>query len=147
MPGRSTKLEVCVDTIVGLLAAKAGGADQVELCSSLAEGGLTPSAGLMQAAAEIGMTCHVMIRPRAGDFRYSPQEVDVMLHDIAAAQQFGHAGVVLGAENAEGALDLNLLDRLVAASEGLDKTLHRVVDVVADRTDMGQVRSVVTEKR
>jgi copper homeostasis protein len=77
------KLEVCVDSFAGLMAARKGGADRIELCSSFTEGGLTPSAGLMQAAAQIGIPSHVMIRPRNGDFNYDRHDIEIMAHDIS----------------------------------------------------------------
>ena len=79
------KLEVCVDSFAGLMATIQGGADRIELCCSLNEGGLTPSAGLMQAAAQTGISCHAMIRPHAGDFNYDPHEFEITAHDISSA--------------------------------------------------------------
>ena len=81
-----TALEVCVDTLEGAKAAQAGGAQRVELCAALSEGGLTPSAGLMQAAAQLDIPCYAMIRPRSGLFHFSPREVEIMLADIAQAR-------------------------------------------------------------
>lgn len=126
-------LEVCVDTVAGLDAAIAGGADRIEMCSALALGGLTPSAGLMAEAASRGVPVMAMIRPRAGDFVWSEAEVAVMERDIAAARAAGLAGVVLGASVADGRLDGPVLRRLVAASQGMDLTLHRCFDLVPDK--------------
>ncbi len=128
----SPKIEVCVDTIEGLLAAMQGGADRVELCSSLNEGGQTPSAGLIKCAAETDVPCFVMIRPRAGDFRYSADEVKIMVHDIAIVRDYGLAGIVFGAEGEGKTLDVELLRRLQSASHRLGTTLHRVIDCVSD---------------
>lgn len=125
-------LEVCVDTIAGVYAAHAGGAGRVELCASLSEGGLTPSAGLMQAAAQAPIPCVAMIRPRSGLFMFSDAEVDIMLGDIAAARAAGLAGVVLGVQTESGALNLPVLRQLSAAADGMARTLHRVIDVVPD---------------
>ncbi len=124
-------LEVCVDNPAGVRAAVRGGADRIELCSALEVGGLTPSAGLMQAAAGCGVPVLAMIRPRSGDFAFSADEVAVMRADIAAARAAGLAGVVLGAARA-GALDQGVLADLVAAAQGLDMTLHRAVDLCDD---------------
>ena len=126
-------LEVCVDTIDGVLAARVGGAVRVELCASLSEGGLTPSVGLMQAAARAGIPCFAMIRPRSGLFHFSGEEAAIMLADVAAARAAGLAGVVLGAQAADGGLDLALLRRLRDAAAGMAATLHRVIDVVPDQ--------------
>jgi copper homeostasis protein len=125
-------LEVCVDTYQGAVAAVQGGAGRIELCSSLSEGGLTPSAGLMHAAASLTVPCYAMIRPRSGLFAFSDDEVAIMLADIATARAAGLAGVVLGAQGADGALDVALLRRLVEAAGPLGCTLHRVIDVVPD---------------
>jgi copper homeostasis protein len=125
-------LEVCVDTIEGAEAAVMGGAGRIELCSSLSEGGLTPSAGLMRAAARLPVPSYAMIRPRSGLFDFSEPEVLIMLDDIRAARNAGLAGVVLGAQGPGGGLDTALLARLVAAAGDLGCTLHRVIDVVPD---------------
>jgi copper homeostasis protein len=109
-------LEVCVDSLEGLAAAVAGGADRVELCAALALGGLTPSAGMMAAAAGCGVPVMAMIRPRAGDFVWSEADVRVMEADIATARASGLEGVVLGASRPDGQLDLAVLRRLVAAA-------------------------------
>jgi copper homeostasis protein len=125
-------LEVCVDTVAGLDAAVAGGADRIELCSVLALGGLTPSAGFMCHAAGCGVPVMAMIRPRAGDFTWSEAELQLMEADIAAARAAGLAGVVLGASLPDGRLDGAALGRLAAAARGLDLTVHRCFDLVPD---------------
>lgn len=123
-------LEVCVDDLAGLEAAVEGGADRVELCSALALGGLTPSAGLMEVAATFDIPCNAIIRPRAGDFIYSEEEIDIMRADIEAVRDAGLAGVVLGACLPDGRLDRMVLDTLAKAAKGLDLTLHRAFDLV-----------------
>ena len=125
-------LEVCVDTLAGAEAALRGGAFRVELCSSLSEGGLTPSAGLMRAAARLPLPCYAMIRPRSGLFAFSGAEAEIMLADVAAARAAGLAGVVLGAQGPDGALETDLLKELIAAARGMGVSLHRVIDVVPD---------------
>ncbi|MGL6211569.1 MAG: copper homeostasis protein CutC, partial [Paracoccaceae bacterium] len=127
-------LEVCVDTVAGLEAAVAGGADRIELCTGLALGGLTPSAGLMRHAAGCGVPVMAMIRPRAGDCVWSEAELLAMEADIAAAQAAGLAGAVLGASMPDGCLDRVALARLVQAAQGMDLTLHRCFDLVPDMT-------------
>ncbi len=126
------ELEICVDTFEGACRAVEGGADRIELCSALSEGGLTPSAGLMSAAARLSVPCYAMIRPRSGLFRFSDTEVDIMLGDIATARRAGLAGVVLGVQIADGALSVPVLQKLVEAADRLGKSLHRVIDVVPD---------------
>jgi len=125
-------LEVCVDTIEGAYAAATGGAARVELCSSLSEGGLTPSRGLMKAVADLPIPACAMIRPRSGLFHFSQAEERIMLSDIDAVRTAGLAGVVLGAQTPDGALNMQMLSRLIAAADGLGTSLHRVIDVVPD---------------
>lgn len=128
-------LEVCVDTAAGLAAAVAGGADRVELCAALGVGGLTPSRGMMALAAGCGVPVHVLIRPRAGGFRYSQAEIAAMGADVAAARAAGLQGVVIGAAGADGRLELAVLARLVEAARGMAVTLNRVFDLVPDRVE------------
>ena len=125
-------LEICVDTLEGARAAEAGGADRVELCAALSEGGLTPSAGLMRAAAGLGIPAVAMIRPRSGLFHFSEDEIGIMLADVECARTTGLAGVVLGVQGADGALDAAALARLCEAAAGMETSLHRVIDVVPD---------------
>ncbi|WFU01210.1 copper homeostasis protein CutC [Rhizobium sp. CB3171] len=125
-------LEVCVEDIAGLNAAIAGGGDRIELCSALAVGGLTPSAGLMAAAARAPIPAYAMIRPRAGSFVYSADEQDIMKSDIDAARHAGLPGVVLGASLPDGRLDSDTLRALADHVGSLGKTLHRAFDLVPD---------------
>ena len=126
-------LEVCVDSVPGLQAAIEGGADRIELCSALALGGLTPSAGFMAHAAQSSpIAVHALIRPRAGDFVFDAMEVEAMIADIDCARACGLAGVVIGASLPDGRLDGAVLSELVAAADGLDMTLHRAFDLVPD---------------
>ena len=127
------KLEVCVDDALGLAEAVAGGADRVELCAALSIGGLTPTLGLMRAAAVCGVPCYPIIRPRAGDFVFAPAEVEVMRADIRAAREMGLPGVVLGASLPDGRLDVAVLAQLLAEAEDMDVTLHRAIDLAPDK--------------
>ncbi|MBR9763824.1 MAG: copper homeostasis protein CutC [Rhodobacteraceae bacterium] len=124
-------LEICVDTADGIHAAVEGGADRIELCSALDLGGLTPSAGLMRLAAEAPLPAFAMIRPRAGGFNWSVEEIAAMETEVLAARAAGLAGVVIGATRS-GRLDLAVLSRLIRAAEGMQVTLHRCVDLLAD---------------
>jgi len=125
-------LEICVDDFAGLEAAIVGGADRIELCSALGSGGLTPSPGFMAIAAKAPIPVHALIRPRAGHFTYSMDEIAVMEADILAAREAGLAGVVIGATTDTAALDIDAIRRLIKAADGLDLTLHRAIDVVSD---------------
>lgn len=125
-------LEVCVDTAEGLRIAVEGGADRIELCAALSVAGLTPSAGLIAFARDIGIPVYAMIRPTVGGFVYGPDEIDLMRRDIDAVRRAGLAGVVIGASLPTGALDEASLGRLVRHAEGLGVTLHRAFDIVPD---------------
>jgi copper homeostasis protein len=125
-------LEVCVDSTEGMLAAVAGGADRIELCSALEVGGMTPSYGQMRRAATVGVPVHALIRSWAGEFVFGPDEVATMLDDIGAAKAAGLAGVVIGAALADGRLDSDALARMRDAAAGLSVTLHRAFDLVPD---------------
>ncbi len=132
MNNKKVMFEVCVDSAQGLHAAIAGGADRIELCAALALGGLTPSAGLLYSSARMFKQSHVMIRPRPGDFVYTPDDIDVMLADIDAVKTAGLEGVVLGALRSDNSLDTDALQTLSASAGDLDKTLHRAFDLTAD---------------
>jgi copper homeostasis protein len=124
------RVEISVESVAGAQMAKKAGAARVELCAGLSDGGLTPSAALIEAAAELVET-HVLIRPRPGDFHYSHDELDLMVRDIVAAGQRGAAGVVVGALTAEGTVH-DACAAFVDAAAGLQVTFHRAIDVSAD---------------
>lgn len=126
-------LEVCVGDPEGLDAAVAGGADRIELCSALELGGLTPSPGLLRRARGCPVPVHVLLRPRPGDFCYSPAELAALADDLEAVVDAGLDGVVLGVSRPDLTLDEAALAALVARAGELQKTLHRVFDLVPDR--------------
>ncbi|MGF9694461.1 copper homeostasis protein CutC [Rhizobium sp. 0TCS1.26] len=128
-------LEICVDNAEGLFSAIEGGGDRIELCSALSVGGLTPSRGFMTLAGRQPIPVFAMIRPRAGSFVFSPEEVEIMKADIDAARAAGLAGVVIGANLADGRLDMATLATLCRHADGLDRTLHRAFDVTPDKTE------------
>lgn len=127
-------LEICVDSVAGLRAAVENGADRIELCAALSEGGLTPSKGVMDMASRLSKPVRAMIRPRAGNFTYSGIELDVMRRDIDETAACGLEGVVLGCNDELGDLDETALASLVdhARAFGLKVTLHRSFDLVRD---------------
>lgn len=127
---RQCTLEVCVETPAALEACK-GLADRIELCAGLDIGGLTPSPGMMALAAASGLETHVLIRNRPGDFTMTAEDLAEATRTIKAVRDHGLAGVVIGAER-DGALDLAALDEMARSADGLDITLHRVIDVVDD---------------
>jgi len=128
------RLEVCVDNVHGLAEALAGGADRIELCGALEVGGLTPSAGLLRAAAASPVPVVAMIRPRSGDFVFDEAETQLMLLEIDAVAAAGLQGVVLGASLPDGQLDRHTLERLLrrAMDHGLGCSLHRAIDLCPD---------------
>jgi len=151
------RVDICVDSIDGVLAALGGGADSIELCSALALGGLTPSLGLIRAARDAiarhnadgvaldprrGRTyLVVLIRPRPGDFVYDEREARIMVAEIAAAQAAGADSVAVGClapDDGGGGfhVDVSLLSRLTAAADDagllLPCTFHRAFDLIRD---------------
>lgn len=126
-------LEVCVDSLDSALAAQAGGADRIELCSSLAEGGLTPSLGFLQVVRKhLSIPIMVMIRPRGGDFCYSEVELEAMQQDIQHAKQAGADGVVFGVLNTDGTIAVKATKALIKLAQPLNVTFHRAFDLTRD---------------
>jgi copper homeostasis protein len=128
------QFEVCANSVESCLAAQKGGANRVELCAGIPEGGTTPSYGEISVAREVldATRLHVIIRPRGGDFLYSPIEVKAMLKDIEMAKQLKADGVVFGCLTAEGEIDLTIMQELMKAAQGLSVTFHRAFDVCRD---------------
>ena len=126
------QLEVAVQDPAGAATARDAGADRVELCAALDLGGLTPSIAMVEAVVATGIPVHVLVRPRAGGFRYSATEVSLMVRDIEAIVDTGAAGVVIGALTADDTLDRHALKALRDAAEGREVSVHRCVDVLAD---------------
>jgi copper homeostasis protein len=128
-----TLVEAAVETLDSALAAERAGADRIELCDNLSEGGTTPDGGLVAAIVErIQLPVFVLIRPRAGDFVYSASEFDVMVRDIELTRTMGIAGIVTGALDASGRVDVKRTRSLVKAAGGLPVTFHRAIDSAAD---------------
>jgi copper homeostasis protein len=128
-----TILEACVDSIEGALAAEAGGADRIELCAALSEGGLTPSAGTIAVARQrVAIAAHLMIRPRGGDFLYTDVEFASMQRDVEMAKRLGAAGIVLGLLLPDGSIDLARTRQLTEQARPLSVTFHRAFDMTND---------------
>ncbi|RGN38076.1 copper homeostasis protein CutC [Bacteroides oleiciplenus] len=125
------QFEVCANSAESCLAAQAGGANRVELCAGIPEGGTTPSYGDIVIAREVlnNTLLHIIIRPRGGDFLYSPIEQRIMLKDISNARRLGADGLVFGCLTAKGDVDMSLMKQLMEASEGISVTFHRAFDV------------------
>ena len=127
-------VEVCANGVESCIAAQAGGADRVELCTGIPEGGTTPSYGEIKVARRVLTTTrlHVIIRPRGGDFLYSDLEVERMAADIAVCRELGVDGVVFGCLNADGTIDIDKNRYLMECSRGMSVTMHRAFDRTAD---------------
>ncbi len=125
-------LEICVDSPASAAAAQQGGADRVELCSALDLGGLTPSQGLLRAVVrESAIPVNVLVRPRQGDFYYDAAELAVICEDIRTAAGEGAAGIVCGALDMDGNIDMRAMEAMMRAAGGLPVTFHRAFDVCA----------------
>jgi copper homeostasis protein len=129
-------VEAAVDTFAGALAAQADGVHRIELCGPLTDGGTTPSAGLIaRCSDELLVSVHALIRPRAGDFVYSEDEVLIMLKDIAVAKEFGVDGVVIGALTAEGDIDAETMSQLITMASPVRVGFHRAFDQARDQDE------------
>ena len=127
------RVEICVDSVESALAAERGGADRVELCDNLLEGGTTPSAGAIKVARrllKIGL--QVIIRPRGGDFLFSDVEMEVMREDVRMAKDLGADGVVIGILTADGDIDQPRTAELIQLARPLNVTFHRAFDMCRD---------------
>ncbi|HVT33102.1 MAG TPA: copper homeostasis protein CutC [Rhodanobacteraceae bacterium] len=132
-PGKKPLLEIAANSVASALAAQEGGADRVELCASLGEGGLTPSYATIALARErLAIPVHVLIRPRAGDFLYDEIELETMCRDIETCLRLGCDGVVIGALDADGNVAIETCKTLLAAAGTLDVTFHRAFDLARD---------------
>ena len=126
-------LEVCVDSYASAMAAIAGGADRLELCSALAVGGLTPSPALLRQIREVSsIPVRCLMRTRGGDFLYTPEEIRQMAMEITMLKAEGADGFVIGCLTADGELDMNAVKPLLKAADGAGLTLHRCIDVSRD---------------
>lgn len=127
------KTEVCAYSLESCLTAQESGADRVELCAAMYEGGLTPSAATIRMAREmLEIELFVMIRPRGGDFLYSELEYRQMEQDLLFAKSCGVDGVVLGILKADGSVDVERTRRLVELAAPVKVTFHRAFDMAAD---------------
>lgn len=126
-----SKIEICANSVESAVKAQQAGAYRVELCAGIPEGGTTPSFGEIRMARQLltQTKLHVIIRPRGGDFLYSPLEQEIMLHDIKVSRQLGADGVVFGCLTAEGNVDMPLMKKLMNAVGDMSVTFHRAFDM------------------
>jgi copper homeostasis protein len=135
---RRLAVEIAVQDLEGVRIALGEGADRVELCSALGVGGLTPSPGMIERAAEIARDAgsvefvNVLVRPRAGGFSYTRDELDVVTHDIRHLRELGADGLVIGVLDDDGRVDFRTIRDLVVAAGPLAVTFHRAIDAAAD---------------
>lgn len=127
------EIEICAGNIQSVIEADKAGADRVELCENLLEGGTTPSIGSLVVAKEnTNLDVFALIRPRGGDFLYNKYEFEVMLKDIELLKQAGADGIVIGCLNPDFTVDYEMCSRLIEAANGLSVTFHRAFDIVPD---------------
>lgn len=129
-----SKIEICANSVESAVKAQQAGAYRVELCAGIPEGGTTPSFGEIRMARQLlnQTKLHVIIRPRGGDFLYSPLEQEIMLHDIKVSRQLGADGVVFGCLTAEGKVDMPLMKKLMNAVGDMSVTFHRAFDMCSN---------------
>jgi copper homeostasis protein len=129
---RTIIFELCAESVDACLAAREGGANRIELCSALSEGGLTPSHGLIhEAVRRSGLPVHVLLRPRGGDFVYTAAEFDVMREDLKHMRLLGASGIVLGVLHRDSTIDVERTRELVALAGPLEVTFNRAFDLSA----------------
>lgn len=130
------RIEICVNGYQSMINAQNGGADCAELCASLEVGGITPSYGtLKKVAANMKIPVRVLIRPRAGNYIYNEEEIEMMCSDIRLVKELGFEGVVIGALNDDGMLDIQAIKAMLKAGNGLKFTFHRAIDACVSPFD------------
>ena len=123
-------LECCVDSVESAVAAKAGGADRIELCSGLVIGGLSPSKALFQKIREkVDIPIRTLLRTRFGDFCYTAYEHEILKEEVKMFRQLGADGVVIGSLTPEGNLHMEQMKELVEEAGEMKVTLHRAFDM------------------
>jgi copper homeostasis protein len=133
-------LEVSVEGVDGLIVSQENGADRVELCASVLEGGITPSIGIVrQALRRARIPMFVIVRPRGGDFLYSEDEYEGMRQDIIACQQLGVPGVVTGCLTPDAQVDEQRTAELLQLARPMGFTFHRAFDMVRDQDEALEV--------
>lgn len=130
------RIEICANGYQSIINAQNGDADCAELCESLEVGGITPSYGILKkVAADMKIPVRVLIRPRAGNYIYNDEEIEIMCSDIKLVKELGFEGVVIGALNDNGTLDTQAIKVMLKAGEGLKFTFHRAIDACVNPFD------------
>ena len=126
-------IEICANSFASAKAAQDAGAHRVELCTQLSVGGLTPSYGCIEKAVkELDIEVHVLIRPRAGNFKYTHQELDIIKRDIVFCNSIGCEGVVSGVLNNHNQIDIQATQELIETSKNMEFTFHRAFDIIVN---------------
>jgi copper homeostasis protein len=129
-------LECCIDSVESAIYAQKGKVDRFELCGNLVIGGTTPNQSLFEEVRKYTNTkIHVLIRPRYGDFCYSDYEIEMICRDICLFSELGADGVVIGALNPDGTLNLPAMSMFMKETAGMSVTLHRAFDMCKDPMD------------
>lgn len=141
-------IEICANSLQSAINAQLGGAGRVELCDNLYEGGTTPSAAtIVLARKHLTIKLHVLIRPRGGDFLYSPLEMETIKQDILFCKNAGCDGVVLGFLNADGTVDMAKTREMIALARPMSVTFHRAFDMTPDAMEaLQQIISLGTDR-
>jgi copper homeostasis protein len=135
-------IELCLEDVAHAIRAEQLGANRIELCANLIEGGTTPSYGMIKSCVDhVEIPVHVMLRCRAGNFDYTPHELDIMLHDAEAAAGLGARGVVFGFLKPDLSLDVKKTEKMVQKCHGLGlkMTFHRAIDVCQNPMDAAKI--------
>ena len=127
------KIEICVDNVESAIDAQNAGADRIELCNNLQEGGTTPGSGtICSARNNLTIPLNVIIRPRGGDFLYSDLDYDIMRREIDTCGEYGVNGIVLGILESDGAIDVERTAKLIEFARPMSATFHRAFDMCKD---------------
>ncbi len=126
------KLELCAASTEAIRLAKELKFDRIELCQNLEQGGITPSIGMIEFALAHDIETHVLIRPRSGGFLYNRDEIEIILRDILVCKKIGVQGIVIGALNQVGEINVEFLSEVMDKSDGMEVTHHRAFDDVLD---------------
>lgn len=130
---RGKTIEVCVESLYSARVAQEQGADRVELCAALTEGGITPSMGMVKIVRDaLQIAVNVIVRPRRGDFCYSDEEFECMKQDIIFLRTMGIDGLVFGILTPDGNIDVPRMRKLITLARPLSVTVHRAFDAVCD---------------
>jgi len=127
------QIEVCANSVESAIQAELGGANRIELCDNLVEGGTTPSIGMIESARKnLNIPVNVIIRPRGGDFCFSDIEFEIMMNDIESIKKTGVNGVVIGVLTPDGSVDTERCKKLIEKARPMEVTFHRAFDMAAD---------------